>query len=95
MGSLFLLGMREHISYPSASFVVFSINDTLFSKVIFNLKLVTEEDEFGVYSNIILKLYLAEGVVSDHTFLLASQDIDFHKLVSSYSTQLVMIFDYR
>lgn len=43
---------------------------------------VTEEDEFGIYSNIILKHYVAEGVVTDHTLLLASHDISSRKLVS-------------
>lgn len=41
----------------------------------------TEEDEFGTYATIVLKHYLAEGAVNDHSLLLASHDTDTKKLV--------------
>lgn len=44
----------------------------------------SEEDEFGTYAAMVLKHYLAEGVVNDHSLLLASQDIDTKKLVCNF-----------
>ncbi|XP_065206396.1 elongator complex protein 4 isoform X2 [Planococcus citri] len=41
-----------------------------------------EEDEFGAFSQIILKHYLAEGVLSDHTLVFASPELEVKKFIS-------------
>ncbi|XKL61274.1 hypothetical protein PGB90_008331 [Kerria lacca] len=40
-----------------------------------------EEDEYGVYSNIILKHFLAEGIINDHALLLGGQSVDSRKFI--------------
>ncbi|KAK7601061.1 hypothetical protein V9T40_008502 [Parthenolecanium corni] len=51
--------------------------------------LLLEEDEFGTYATMVLKHYLAEGVVNDHPLSLAGQDIDTKKLVADLPSPLI------
>lgn len=40
-----------------------------------------EEDLYGCYSKVIEKYFIAEGIVSEHSVLVGSQDIDPHLIV--------------
>lgn len=44
--------------------------------------LFSEEDFHGAYSKIMLKYFLAEGIISQHSTLIASQDVNPSTIVS-------------
>lgn len=48
------------------------------------IKLIIEEDFRGIYSKVILKYFLAEGLSTKHSILIASQDANPANIVSSY-----------
>jgi elongator complex protein 4 len=41
-----------------------------------------EEDKYGTYAKLLLKYFLAEGIVSSHSLIVASQDSNCENLVS-------------
>lgn len=49
----------------------------------------SEEDFHGSYSKIVLKYFLAEGIVSKHSTLIASQDVNPSNIVSTYTLLLI------
>ena len=51
----------------------------------------SEEDEFGKFAQIILKHYLAEGVLSEHSLVFASPELEAKKFVRILSS-LIYIF---
>lgn len=40
-----------------------------------------EEDKYGTYAKLLIKYFLAEGIVSGHSLIVASQDYDCETLV--------------
>jgi hypothetical protein len=42
----------------------------------------SEEDKYGIYAKLLLKYFLAEGIVSGHSVIVASQDSNCETLVS-------------
>jgi len=40
-----------------------------------------EEDKYGTYAKLLIKYFLAEGIVSGHSLIIASQDYDCETLV--------------
>lgn len=54
----------------------------LWEYVVDRKSLFTEEDKYGVYGKIMLKYFMAEGVVTSQSLLIASQDVKPSDLVS-------------
>lgn len=56
----------------------------------------TEEDIYGCYSKVIEKYFIAEGVVSKHSVLVGSQDIDPHIIVRNkiYKSMFVLMLHF-
>jgi elongator complex protein 4 len=42
---------------------------------------IPEEDKYGTYAKLLIKYFLAEGIVSGHSVIAASQDYDCETLV--------------
>lgn len=51
----------------------------------------SEEDFHGSYSKIVLKYFLAEGIVSKHSTLIASQDVNPSNIVSTHYYRFIKI----
>lgn len=49
--------------------------------VFYYFRCVVEEDIHGCYSKVIEKYFIAEGVVSKHSLIVGSQDVDPHIIV--------------
>lgn len=50
----------------------------------------SEEDFHGAYSKVMLKYFLAEGIISNHSTLIASQDLNPSQIVSNF--HYIMLF---
>jgi hypothetical protein len=46
-----------------------------------SLSFFPEEDKYGTYAKLLIKYFLAEGIVSGHSLIVASQDYDCETLV--------------
>jgi elongator complex protein 4 len=43
----------------------------------------SEEDKYGTYAKLLVKYFLAEGIVCGHSLVVASQDLNCEALVNS------------